>query len=83
MTKIINWKKFIKDFIYDRLNQIGEIATIENKNMWLHTDGYVNLLYFLTCVNLVISIDNVTLLLEVVFTMGKYNKKLEIDKKYN
>lgn len=75
-------KKFIKDFLNDRLNQIGETATIENKNMWSgHTEDYVNLGYFLTCGNLVVSIDNITLLPEFISVVDKYNKTLETEKK--
>lgn len=83
-------ENFLEKFIYNKLKQKGEEATLENKNLFNEdSEDYINLGYDLTCGDLYISINSTELLPAVIKGYNKYNsekrnnKKIQIEKENN
>lgn len=74
-------KKFLNDYLYKRFSEEGEVAVIENKNVDTFGNDeysdlpYINLGYYVTCGNLVISLDGPMLLPEITEIVSKYNSE--------
>ena len=78
-------EEFLEEFIYNKLEEKGEYATLENKNLFNEDDSdnenYINLGYDFTCGNLYISINNTELLPSIIKGYNRYNSKIGNNKK--
>lgn len=73
---------FLRDFIYEKLNNATEEVKIENMNLFdSEQEHYLNFGYYINCGNACIGIEEVDLLPEVIAVINRYNKGKEEGKK--
>ena len=69
-------ESFFRKMVEEKLQQEGEEATVDNKNLFNEEDeNYINLGYYITCGNTVIDIDSDSLFMEAVNIVDNYNKE--------